>query len=265
MTHPKEWNAAAYQRVSDPQFAWGRKVLDRIALRGDEVALDVGCGTGRLTALLAERLPRGRVVALDRSENMVAEARARLAPTFGDRVAFRAGDALAIADEGAFDLIFSTATFHWILDQDRLYQVLGRALRPGGRLVAQCGGLGNLRDLRERSERLLRSAAYAGYFEGWEHPWYYAAPDATAARLRASGFGEIEVWLSDAPTPFAGRDAFAEFLRAVVLRVHVARLPEEGLREAFVAEIVEQASRDEVPYSLGYVRLNVTATRASPG
>ncbi len=139
----RDWDAATYHRISEPQVTWGRRVLDRLPLRGDETVLDAGCGTGRLTAELLERLPRGRVLALDNSPAMLAAAREYLAPRFGDRVSFVLADLQELADRPLpepVDAIFSTAAFHWVLDHPRLFRGLYRALRPGGRLVAQCGG-----------------------------------------------------------------------------------------------------------------------------
>ncbi|MFL5957235.1 MAG: class I SAM-dependent methyltransferase, partial [Solirubrobacterales bacterium] len=77
---PREWDATTYDRVSTPQLEWGLRVLDRLPLRGDERVLDAGCGSGRVTARLAERLPRGHVVAVDASAAMVARAREALPP-----------------------------------------------------------------------------------------------------------------------------------------------------------------------------------------
>src|SRR6187431_1425343 len=90
---PRDWDARTYDRVADPMTRWGAAVLDRLPLRGDERVLDAGCGSGRVTELLAERLPGGRVVALDGSSQMVAAARERLAP-FGDRVEYVVADLL---------------------------------------------------------------------------------------------------------------------------------------------------------------------------
>ena len=117
----REWNAGVYHRVSTPQFDWGVRVLDRLSLEGGELVLDVGCGTGRLTELLLARLPRGRVVAVDQSTNMLDAARAFLQDRFGPRVTFVQADASALPFPGAADAIFSTATFHWVLDHDRLF------------------------------------------------------------------------------------------------------------------------------------------------
>src|SRR3954454_13774735 len=131
---PRDWNAASYQRVSAPLEAMGREVLDRLELDGDERVLDAGCGTGRVTAALVERLPRGHVIAVDGSPAMVEEAGARL----GDAADVRVADLLELELDAPVDAVLSTATFHWIADHDRLFTRLRDVLRPGGRLVAQC-------------------------------------------------------------------------------------------------------------------------------
>lgn len=256
----KEWDAQAYQRVSAPQFAWGQKVLGRVRLRGDEVALDAGCGTGRLTAELCARLPQGRVVGFDRSANMVDEARRRLA-ALGDRVSFRCGDLLDLGDDGAFDLVFSTATFHWVLDHPRLFAVLFRALRPGGSLVAQCGGAGNLERARAHAATLMAAPPYAPFFAGWRSPWEYAGAEVTAARLRAAGFTDVETELELAPTPFATASELAEYVTSVIFRVHLEHLPDPALRESFIAGVTQRAAADDPPLVLDYVRLNLRGRR----
>src|SRR5579864_5742850 len=146
----KEWNATLYHQISAPQVSWGKKVLARVKLRGNERVLDAGCGTGRLTRDLLEALPRGHVVALDVSENMLDAARAYLEPDFGSQVEFARCDLLELPFECEFDLIFSTASFHWVLDHDRLFRNLYRALRREGSLIAQCGGGNNLARLLAR-------------------------------------------------------------------------------------------------------------------
>jgi trans-aconitate 2-methyltransferase len=137
---PCDWDAAAYSRLSTPQTAMGRDVLARLELAGDETVLDAGCGSGNVTELLVDRLPAGRVIAVDGPPSMVREARERLP----DRVDVREADLLELELEEPVDAILSTATFHWILDHDRLFARLHAALKPGGRLVAQCGGEGNV-------------------------------------------------------------------------------------------------------------------------
>src|SRR5829696_8801002 len=108
----KEWDATTYHRVSNPQFGWGQRVLDRVPLRGDETVVDAGCGSGRLTAELLKRLPRGRVIAVDRSQNMLRAAGEYLRPLFGERVRFVRAGLQSLRLEESVDGIFSTATFH---------------------------------------------------------------------------------------------------------------------------------------------------------
>jgi trans-aconitate 2-methyltransferase len=226
---------------------WGIEVLDRLPLTGNERVLDAGCGSGRVTEALAERLPNGRVVALDASPAMLEEARRRLA-RFGDRVDFvRADLGRALPIEEPVDAILSTATFHWVPDHDALFRNLAAVIRPGGRLVAQCGGTGNIEGLR----RIVRTVG-----DGFDAARNFATPLETAARLVAAGFGSVEVWLTDEPTRLEPGEPLETYLETVCLREHVARLP-PGARSAFVREV---ARRMPEPI-LDYVRLNILATR----
>ena len=137
---PRDWDARTYDRVADPMARWGAAVLDRLPLDGDETVLDAGCGSGRVTETLVERLPAGKVIALDGSPAMVEAARTRLAP-FGDRVDYVVADLgapLPLTD-ASVDAVLSTATFHWVPDHDALFRHLAAVTRPGGWLVAQCG------------------------------------------------------------------------------------------------------------------------------
>src|SRR5512146_689476 len=186
----REWDSATYHRLSDHQFAWGMKVLARTPIRGGETIMDAGCGTGRLTAELSRRLPKGRVVAVDLSENMLRTARAHLAE--GGRVAFVCADVQQLPFSGVFDGIFSTATFHWATDHPRLFRSLFEALKPGGWLEAQCGGGPNLAKLRACAAVLMAQPEFAGFFAGWPGPWEYADAETTARRLREAGFVNVE-------------------------------------------------------------------------
>jgi trans-aconitate 2-methyltransferase len=250
MSVPRDWDAATYDRVADPQTRWGGAVLGRLALRGDETVLDAGCGTGRVTELLAERLPHGHVVALDASPAMVDEARRRLV-RFEDLVEFVVADLgrpFELPGGSCVDAILSTATFHWVADHEALFRNLAAVLRPGGRLVAQCGGSGNIASI---------TAVLGSIGDGWTGEAHYETPEATAERLAAAGFNDIETWLQPEPTRFEGGAPLEMFLRTVILGGHVARLAEAD-RDAFVHEVASRLAEPVVDY----VRLNIAATRA---
>jgi len=246
---PRDWDARTYDRIADPMTRWGAAVLDRLPLDGDERVLDAGCGSGRVTELLAERLPDGRVVALDGSSSMIEAARERLAP-FADRIEYVVADlGEALPLDGSVDAVLSTATFHWVPDHDALFANLAAVLRTGGWLVAQCGGVGNIASV----QRVLATVG-----DGWLGPTHFEAPMATVGRLDAAGFVDIECWLTDEPTRFEPGEPFETYLRTVVLGAHLERLP----RDEHAAFIHAVATRMPEPL-IDYVRLNIVARRSS--
>src|SRR6478672_3439535 len=174
-TTPRGWDGAAYDRLSTPMQAMGLEVLGRLELAGDETVIDAGCGSGRITEVLIERLPRGHVIALDQSQSMIDAARERL----GDAAELRHLDVLDLDLDGEADAVLSTATFHWIADHPRLFARLRAALRPGGRLVAQCGGRGNIDVLRGHARDVIAREPYSEHFRDWTPPWNYAGPPET--------------------------------------------------------------------------------------
>jgi len=201
-----EWDAATYDRIADPMHRWGLGVLGRLPLLGNERVLDAGCGSGRVTEALAERIPDGHVVALDASAAMLDEARRRLA-RFGDRVSYIQADlGQPLPLETPVDAILSTAVFHWIPDHDTLFRNLAAVIRPGGRLVAQCGGSGNIASL----ERILHDM---GVPDG--AALNFAKPLATMARLEAAGFHDAEVWLTDEPTRLEPGEPLEAYLETI--------------------------------------------------
>ena len=222
--------------------------------------MDAGCGSGRLTAVLLERVPRGRVVAVDRSTNMLAEARSTLA-RFGDRVRYIASDLEHLRIDEPVDVVFSTATFHWLPDHDALFRSLHACLRPGGRLLAQCGGGANLEWIHARAQALLDEPMLRGRFVGWHGPWNFQDAESTAARLRRAGFVDVACDLELAPTVMPDRQTYKDFLRTVILRAHLAQIGDAQQEEQLLERMAELGARDETPFLLDYVRLNLRATR----
>jgi len=256
-----EWNAAAYHKVSGPQTSWGQKVLARLSVNGDERAIDAGCGSGRLTGELMERLPRGRLIAIDRSWNMLMTARANLRPAFGPRVGFVQVALPDLPFENWADLVFSTATFHWIKDHQALFNNILTTLRPGGRLMAQCGGGPNLVRAHSLAEQLMHAEPFAPYFTDWPGPWEFANAETTAERLQRAGFEGIDTSLEEAPTTLATEADYREFVTTVIYHPHLERLPDPSLKQAFIDRVTELSAREDPPFTLDYWRLNISARR----
>jgi trans-aconitate 2-methyltransferase len=250
---PVDWEAATYHRVADNQEEWGAEVLERLRLAGDETVLDAGCGSGRVTRRLLERLPRGRVIGVDGSPSMIEGARSNLSE-FADRVELRVGDLTELDLDQAVDAVFSNATFHWISDHDLLFRRLCAALRPGGALEAQCGGEGNVAEWKRAVEAAMGDERFAPYFRDMGQPWNFASVANTRSRLDRAGFEIVDVWLEprtvEPPEPRA-------YIRSAGLNPHLAHLPAE-LHDGFVDLILGSMLR---PLRIEYVRLNISARR----
>jgi trans-aconitate 2-methyltransferase len=251
MIPTRDWDADAYHRVADPQEEWAREVIQRLELAGDETVLDAGCGSGRVPRLLLERLPEGRVIGVDGSPAMIAKAR----ETLGDRVELIVSDLVDLELPKPVDAIFSNATFHWILDHRRLFARLHAALRPGGAMEAQCGGIGNVEEFLNSIENVNGDERFAPYLRGISSVWNFASPGDTELRLRAVGFDPARCWLEDRPVQ--PRDP-RSYLETVCLGPHLERLP-EALRGPYVDAALEAIPR---PLMLDYVRLNISARRS---
>jgi trans-aconitate 2-methyltransferase len=241
---PHDWDAATYDRLPIPMTGWGLQVLKRLELRGDETVLDAGCGTGKGTEALRERLPHGQVIALDASPSMIAKALERLG---ADRVTYLTHDLMEPIPIEPVDAIFSTATFHWVPDHDRLFANLAAVIRTDGQLVAQCGGWGNLERVNAAAERAAGIDLAATKT--------YASPEETWTRLEAEGFVDIETWLQEAPVELPA-DELEPYLRTVILSGEVARRSEEGSNALVHAVATELGGP-----LIDYVRLNIMARR----
>lgn len=248
---PHDWNAGDYDATNAGIIALGKAVLYRLPLTGDETVLDAGCGTGVLTEHLAARVPRGHVIALDAAPAMVEFAR--------ERFVGRKDVEVIQADLRDFDIgrhqvdaIFSTATFHWIKNHDRLWQNLRAVLKDGGRMVAQCGGAGNIAAEHDAYMAVGRTAPYAEFVGDWD-PVYFAPPDLTTKRLLNAGFSSATCSLEETPITPADK---GKHLREIILGSHMEKLPEE-LREPFARDV--ESRLPDTP-TVGYVRLNIDAT-----
>lgn len=248
----RDWDAATYDRVSTGvQAVWADDVLDRLHVQPGERVLDAGCGSGKVTARLVELVgPTGHVYAVDVAPSMVAHTRAAL----GERVTAFAQELTELSLPEPVDAIFSNATFHWIADHDALFAALFGALTPGGRLVAQCGGLGNINAFRLLADEVAHDEPFAPYFGDWTGVWNYADAPETARRLTSAGFVDVATWLEEKPTPL---DDPKPFVRTVCLVRHLDRIPAD-LQDRFIDTVLDRYPR---PFVLDYVRLNMVGLR----
>jgi trans-aconitate 2-methyltransferase len=248
---PREWDARTYDSLPLPHLEWGRRTLARLPLRGDERVLDAGCGTGRDTAGLLDRLPHGRVVALDGSIRMLEQLQTRLAGRL-DRVEVVHADLTRtpLPFEGRVDAVFSVAAFHWIEDHTALFAALAERMRPGARLVSDCGGRGNIAGVK------AAVAEATGAAEEGDDSWEFAGVDDTRERLAAAGFTDIQVDLRPDPATLEPGEQLEAFLATVVLGAHLDALPEDE-HEAFVKAVAARLPEPVVDY----VRLEISAVR----
>jgi trans-aconitate 2-methyltransferase len=257
---PVEWDASAYDKLSDPQFSWGMKLMSSLPLRGDETVMDAGCGSGRLTEELLKRLPNGRVIALDLSGNMIQTAQERLKDA-GTRVEFHQCDLSNFKIPEQVDGIFSNATFHWVSDHDTMFHSLYLALKPGGWLIGQFGGEGNLARLKARTRELCHVEPFAKYMKEFTDGAHYEGESATRRRMEVAGFRDIETGRHPEPVHFPDPALMKAFVSKVNLHRYLAALPDE-LSDQFAVKVVEMAKDDDPPYTLDYMRLTIRARKS---
>ncbi len=250
MTQPAQWNAAEYAANSAVQLAWARELIARLNLRGDEHILDVGCGDGKITAELAQAVPRGSAMGIDASPHMIAFARAKF-----PELEFHGMDARQIRLGKTFDLVFSNAALHWVDDHAAFLRGAAGVLRSGGRLVVSCGGQGNGQDMVAALHAVMRLKRWRNYFRGMPMPYFFYAPADYLAWLQQTGFRTNSVNLAPKDALYDGFHGLATWLRATWLP-YTQRVP-ETVREAFIAAVTERYVVRHALNSAGQVRVRM--------
>ena len=256
------WNAEVYERIGTPMRGWAQQVIDDLELAGDEVVLDAGCGSGSVTFDLLAKLPRGKIYAVDASAEMIASLSRQIAKRGATNVTPIVASLTDFTLPEQVDCVFSNAVFHWIPDDDALFGCLYRATKAGGRLRAQCGGYGNNAHVLAAVAEVRADAWFAHYLDGFRDSKKYRTPEDGKASLERAGWRDVRASLFEAPIPFDREDDAALYVRTILLRDHVARLPEE-LRDAYARAVVRGTiARWGAPYVADYVRLDLWAARA---
>jgi trans-aconitate 2-methyltransferase len=262
---PKEkyvWNAKDYAKNSTNQFQWAKELISKLALNGSETLLDIGCGDGKITAEIASCLPKGKVVGVDSSQEMIQLAQS----SFKDckNLTFRVLDAQKLDFQEEFGRIFSNAALHWILDQKTVLQGVQKSLRHGGRILFQMGGKGNAKEVLDVFDDLLKDKKWKGFFEDFSFPYAFLGAEQYRALLTEADLVPIRVLLIPKIMKLKGLEGLAGWIRTTWLP-YTQRVPEE-MRDAFVAEIATRylkkhpadASGD---VCLSMVRLEVEALK----
>lgn len=245
---PVEWKAEEYDHQAAPHEEWSDQILARLDLKGDESVLDAGCGTGRLTKRLVERLPNGHVIGVDASAAMLAKAREHL----GEDADLRQSDLTKLELDVKVDAVYSSAVFHWIQDHEALFRSLHGVMRPGAALEAQCGGQDNIAEIERALDALSGDERFSPYLRGDTHGMNFASVGDTQSRLAEAGFSDVCVWTQ--PWPVKPPDPRG-YVSTVILPWHLDRLPQH-LHTEFIDAVVGSAPR---PLIVNYVRLNISA------
>ncbi len=255
------WDADVYTRIGKPMRRWAQQVIDDLALRGDETVLDAGCGSGAVTLDLVERLPEGRIYAVDASEEMIEALRRALEEQRIARVHPLRASLTDFTLPEPVDVVFSNAVFHWIPDDDALFGCLYRATKPGGRLRAQCGGYGNNAHVLEAVAAVRENPRFEPHLRGFIDTKKYRTPEEASAALERAGWRDVRANLWAQPVPFDNTDEAALYVKTILLRDHVARLPTDD-RDAYAHAVVDETVRRwGSPYVADYVRLDLWAAR----
>lgn len=257
-----KWDAAVYDRIGTPMRGWSAQVIDDLALNGDETVLDAGCGSGSVTLDLLERLPNGKIYAVDVSEDMIANLKKTLAERGIRNVIPICASLTDFTLPEQVDAVFSNAVLHWVLDDDGLFGSLARATKPGGRLRAQCGGSGNNQRLMAASRAVEEREPYGPFLDFETEVRKYRSVEEATEAMERNGWTDVRGNLFPAPVTFEDEDAAALYLRTIILQPQVSALPEE-LAEPFLRDVVKEViDRHGAPFVADYLRLDLWATRA---
>jgi trans-aconitate 2-methyltransferase len=253
------WNAEVYERIGKPMHRWAQQVIYDLALRGDETVLDAGCGSGSVTMDLVAKLPRGKIYAVDASGEMIESLSRTIAQRGLTNVAPVHASLTDFTLPEQVDCVFSNAVFHWIPDHDALFGALFRATKPGGRLRAQCGGFGCIAHVLEAVAAVRKDARFAPHLGDFRDARKFRRPEEAAASLERAGWREARARLWGQPVLFDDRDEAALYVKTVLLREHVARLP-DGLADMYCFAVVDETVRRwGAPFTADYVRLDIWA------
>ncbi len=233
-----KWDPAEYQDNSANQLKWGAELIAMLKLNGTERVLDIGCGVGNITAMLAEKLPRGYATGIDSSREMVAQAQNNYPVSTFLNLSFRVMDASSLIFDNEFDAVFSNATLHWVKDHKPVLKGITRALRPGGKVILQMGGKGNATGILATIDTLMSRPQWSQYFKNFAFPYGFYGIEEYRKWLKQAGLCETRVDLVPKDMTHENNTKLASWVRTTWLP-YTQALPVE-LREPFIGELVTE-------------------------
>jgi trans-aconitate methyltransferase len=249
------WDAAEYTQHSAEQFKWARELTEKLHLRGDETVLDIGCGDGRATALIAAQLLEGRVIGIDSSPEMIELAVDHHAKAGGPNLRFELMDVREMAYVEWFDVAFSNAVLHWIKDHLQMLHRVNKALKKGGHLLFQMGGRGNAHAIIRILDELLKNPKWSPFFADFLFPYGFYGVDDYQLWLSQAGFKPRRVELIPKDMTHKGKDGFAGWIRSTWLP-YLSKIPGQ-MKEAFIEAILDAYLFEHPPDKDGLVHVDM--------
>lgn len=256
----QSWDAQTYDKVSsNVQLQWGQELLEERAWIGNETVMDAGAGSGNLTKILADKLPNGKVYAVDADSNMVQQAKSNLSGYSNVQFIHSSMDKVKLPTE--VDVIFSNSALHWILDQEGLFLHFWQLLKPNGKLLIEYGAHGNVERPLSVIFKIMQSGQFREHFVNWRQSWYFPKPEEIERLLQKAKFRNIQVNLSKRVTIFPDRHSFAIFIRTVIMKPFLGYLPDAKKKEQFLDVFLNEFERSGWEWSVDFMRLGISAEK----
>jgi len=256
-----EFDGEKYKQASSQQKAWGRKLISELEFKGGERILDLGCGDGILTAELAKYVPDGFVLGIDASESMIETARKYHA---GANLRFERLDIDTIDYESEFDLAFSNATLHWVMDHGKLLRNVFKALKKRGAARFQFAGDGNCSNLIRILREVISTKEYTVYFSEFDWPWYMPAVDEYQNLLDEVAFAEKRVWIENVDKHFVSVETMTKWIDQPSLVPFLGCIDGKDrrrFRDTVVERMIKETLQDDGTYFETFRRINVLARK----
>ena len=255
-----KWDAKDYKDSSSSQQKWGRDLIPKLNLKGDEKVLDIGCGDGKVTAEIAACVPKGSVLGIDSSEDMVSFAQQSYPATAFPNLAFKAGDARSLDFNKEFDAVFSNATLHWVIDHMPVLEGIKKSLRPSGKVLLQMGGKGNAAKILHVLDTIIQSEKWSQSFTDFPVPYGFYEPEEYREWLEYVGLEAKRIELIPKDMIHGGKSELASWIRTTWLP-YTQRIPEE-IRQTFIDEIVDKYVQDNPPDDAGFIHVQMIRLEA---